>query len=105
MTSDTKKTEHTVTARALPTVQLALLACLLAILASAMGVVMLAQKGRLLFAELETMRKQQEQLETRWSRLTLQRSTLLSPANVERVARKKLVMIKPPTHEIVVVQP
>lgn len=85
--------------------QLMVLACVLMILGSAMGVVVLAQKGRLLFAELETMRKQQDQLETRWSRLTLQRSTLLSPANVERVARKQLAMKKPPTHEVVVIKP
>ncbi len=90
---------------ALPLLQLALLACLLLIVGSAIHVVYLSQQSRTLFAELETLRKKQDQLDTRWTRLTLERSTLLSPANVERVAQKKLSMYRPGAHEIVVIKP
>lgn len=92
-------------ASAVPALQLALLCCVLLILGSAIAVVYLAQQSRLLFAELETLRGTQHDLDTRWSRLVLERSTLLSPANVERVARNKLAMHLPPPHEVVVVQP
>ena len=90
---------------ALPATQYALLACLLLILGSALGVVYLAQKNRLLFAELEASRKAQYQLDTRWNRLILERSTLLSPANVERVARTRLGMALPLPENVVVVRP
>jgi cell division protein FtsL len=90
---------------ALAVMQYALLACLLLILGSAIGVVYLAQQSRLLFTELEASRKAQYQLDTRWNRLLLERSTLLSSANVERVARAKLGMGLPPPEDIVVVQP
>jgi cell division protein FtsL len=93
------------TLAAVPLVQWALLACVLLVLGSAIGVVYLAQKSRLLFTELETARKGQYELDAQWNRLILERSTLLSPANVERVARKQLAMHLPPPEDIVVVQP
>jgi cell division protein FtsL len=102
-TTDISSSTTVVTA--LPATQYALLACLLLILGSAISVVYLAQKSRLLFAELETSRKAQYQLDTRWNRLILERSTLLSPANVERVARKKLGMALPVPENVVVVRP
>ena len=86
-------------------VQWAVLGCLLAILGSAVTVVFLAQQSRLLFGELEFSRKFQYELDGQWNRLILERSTLLSPANVERVAHKKLGMSLPPAGEVVVVKP
>lgn len=94
-----------VVAPALPVTQVALLACLLLILGSAIGVVYLAQQSRVMFTELEASRKSQYQLDTRWNRLLLERSTLLSPANVERVARERLGMMRPHPEDVVVVQP
>lgn len=85
--------------------QWAVLGCLLAILGSAVTVVFLAQQSRLLFGELEFSRKLQYQLDSQWNRLILERSTLLSPAHVERVAHKKLGMSLPPPEEVVVVKP
>jgi cell division protein FtsL len=90
---------------AVPLVQLAVLLCLLLVLGSALSVVYLAQHSRLLFAELEGSRKAQYELDSQWNRLILERSTLLSPANIERVASKKLAMVLPPPAEVVVVKP
>lgn len=85
--------------------QWAMVGCLLAILGSAVTVVFLAQKTRLLFGELESARKLQYQLDSQWNRLILERSTMLSPANVERVAKQKLGMSLPAPREVVVVKP
>lgn len=85
--------------------QWALLGCLLAILGSAVSVVFLAQKTRLLFGDLESARKLQYELDGQWNRLILERSTLLAPANVERVAEGKLGMSLPQPGEVVVVNP
>jgi cell division protein FtsL len=85
--------------------QVALLCCLLVILGSAVTVVFLAQKTRLLFGELESARKLQYELDSQWNRLILERSTLLAPANVERVARGKLGMSLPQPGDVVVVKP
>ena len=65
-------------------VQWAVFGCLLAILGSAVTVVFLAQQSRLLFGELEFSRKVQYELDGQWNRLILERSTLLSPAHVEK---------------------
>lgn len=85
--------------------QWAMLCCLLVILGSAVTVVFLAQKTRLLFGDLESARKLQYELDSQWNRLILERSTLLAPANVERVARGKLGMSLPQPREVVVVKP
>ncbi len=85
--------------------QVALLCCLLVILGSAVTVVFLAQKTRLLFGELESSRKLQYEFDSQWNRLILERSTLLAPANVERVASGKLGMSLPQPGEVVVVKP
>lgn len=76
---------------------------ILAIVCSALAVVFQAQRGRYLFAELEVLRQAQHQLDTQWSRLLLERGTLLSYAHVERVARRELGMGLPLPREIVVV--
>lgn len=101
--TNNNKTSTAVAAR--PWQQFALLLCVLAILASAIGVVYLAQHSRLLFTELESLRETQDQLDTEWSRLVLERSTLLSPAHVERVARRQLAMVQARPEDTVVVQP
>ena len=76
-----------------------------ALLASALGVVYNAQHSRQLFFQLESLRQAQNELDSQWGRLTLERSTLLSHAHVEQVASQSLGMRRPLPENIVVVRP
>lgn len=68
---------------------------------SAMTVIYVKHESRVLFAELRKVQKQQDQQLIHWSRLQLQNSTLITQANVENMARKKLGMVLPENIQIV----
>jgi len=68
---------------------------------SAMTVIYVKHESRVLFAELRRVQKQQDQQVIHWSRLQLQNSTLITQANVESMARKKLGMVLPEEIQIV----
>ncbi len=68
---------------------------------SAMTVVYVKHESRILFAELRKVQKKQDEMVIQWSRLQLQNSTLVTQANVESMARKKLGMILPEDIQIV----
>ena len=75
-----------------------------AIVCTALAVVYNAQQSRQLFSELESLRRVQFELDSQWGRLTLERSTFLSHANVEQVAVRRLDMSLPAPQHIVVVR-
>lgn len=60
-----------------------------------LGIVTARYEARKLFIEQEKEQKLTEQLETEWSQLQLEQSTLAMPARVEKIARKELNMITP----------
>ncbi len=62
-----------------------------------LGIVTARYEARKLFMEQEKEQKLTEQLETEWSQLLLEQSTLAMSARVEKIARKELGMITPPT--------
>jgi cell division protein FtsL len=68
---------------------------------SAMTVIYVKHESRVLFAELRQVQKQQDAMVIHWSRLQLQKSTLITQSNVESTARKKLNMILPEDIQIV----
>ena len=68
---------------------------------SAMTVIYVKHESRVLFSELRFIQKQQDEQVIQWSRLQLQNSTLVTQANVESVARKKLGMKLPVQVQIV----
>jgi cell division protein FtsL len=68
---------------------------------SAMTVIYVKHKSRVLFSELRQLQKQQDEIVIQWSRLQIQNSTLITQANVESMARKKLGMILPEDIQIV----
>jgi cell division protein FtsL len=68
---------------------------------SAMTVIYVKHESRALFSELRKVQKQQDEKVIHWSRLQLQNSTLITQANVESMARKKLGMILPEDIQIV----
>ncbi len=68
---------------------------------SAMTVIYVKHESRALFSELRKVQKQQDEIVIHWSRLQIQNSTLITQANVESMARKKLGMTLPEDIQIV----
>jgi cell division protein FtsL len=71
------------------------------VLGSALTVIYVKHESRVLFVELRTVQKQQDQAVIQWSRLQLQNSTLATHSNVEAQARKTLKMRLPETVQLV----
>ena len=71
------------------------------VLGSALTVIYVKHESRVLFADLRTVQKQQDQAVIQWSRLQLQNSTLATHSNVEAQARKTLKMRLPETVQLV----
>ncbi len=68
---------------------------------SSMAVIYVKHESRLLFSEIRFNQKHQDELRIQWSRLQIQKSTLITQANVEAIARKKLDMVSPEKIQIV----
>lgn len=71
------------------------------VLGSALTVIYVKHQSRVLFAELRTLQKQQDQQVIQWGRLQLQNTTLATHSNVEARARKNLKMRLPDDIELV----
>ncbi len=71
------------------------------VVSSALTVVYVKHESRILFAELRTVQKLQDQQVIQWGRLQLQNSTLATHSNVESKARKALKMILPDNVQVV----
>ena len=71
------------------------------VVGNALAVVYVKHKSRVLFAELRTVQKMQDQRIIDWGRLQLQNSTLATHSNVESRARKALLMKLPDHVELV----
>jgi cell division protein FtsL len=71
------------------------------VIGSALTVVYVKHQSRMLFAELRSIQKQQDQQVIEWGRLQLQNTTLATHANVESRARKDLQMRLPDNVELV----
>lgn len=65
------------------------------ILISALSLVYIKHKSRILYAQLQTLKKKQNHLNDQWGRLLLEQSAALSHGKVEKVARNKLGMKQP----------
>jgi cell division protein FtsL len=76
-----------------------------AVLTSAVGVVYARHLTRGLFAQLQGLRAERDDLDVEWSKLQLEQSTWATHARVETVARTRLQMILPRQEDIVVVTP
>jgi cell division protein FtsL len=74
------------------------------VLGSALTVIYVKHQSRVLFAELRSIQKQQDQQVIQWGRLQLQNTTLATHSNVESRARKDLKMRLPETVELVRLQ-
>lgn len=85
--------------------KLVVLLLLVAVVASALGVIYVKHQNRKLFIELEQQRKEQDQLDVDWGRLQLEQSTWATHGRIEDIARRKLNMALPNENEVVIVRP
>lgn len=78
-----------------------LLLLVILVTGSSMAVIYVKHESRVLFSELRFKQKMQDELLIQWSRLQIQKSTLITQSNVESIARKKLNMILPEKIQVV----
>lgn len=71
------------------------------VLGSALTVIYVKHQSQVLFADLRSVQKQQDQQVIQWGRLQLQNTTLATHSNVESRARKDLEMRLPENVELV----
>ena len=74
------------------------------VLGSALTVIYVKHQSRVLFADLRSVQKQQDQQVIQWGRLQLQNTTLAAHSNVESRARQDLKMRFPENVELVRLQ-
>jgi len=77
---------------------------LVAVVASAIGVVYARQQSRILFGELTRLTKDKDDLDTEFGRLELEQATWAEPNRIEQVARGQLGMLAPGAADTVVVK-
>lgn len=82
---------------------LILLGC--AVFISALQLVLVRHKNRIIFMELQTLQQQRDTFNVEWGQLQLEQSTLAQHNRIEAIAYKKLDMIIPTSHNIIVVKP
>ncbi len=71
------------------------------VIGSALTVIYVKHQSQVLFADLRSIQKQQDQQAIEWGRLQLQNTTLATHSNVESRARKDLKMQLPEDVELV----
>ena len=77
----------------------------LIVLASSLGVVYTKHQSRKLFVELDTLKKERDEMNVEWGQLQLEQSTLATHGRIERAAKKRLGMETPEYEQILIVKP
>ena len=77
----------------------------LIVLASSLGVVYAKHQSRKLFVELDTLKKERDEMNVEWGRLQLEQSTLATHGRIERTAIKRLNMVTPEYEQVLIVRP
>ncbi len=75
-----------------------------AVFLSALAVIDARHENRILFAQLQQLRQQRDQINIEWGQLLLEQSTWSTHARIEQMATQKLDMEMPTHAEIVVVR-
>ena len=78
---------------------------LLAVVATAVGIVYSKHQGRELFIELEMLGNERDRMDVEWGQLQLEQSTLTTQGKVERAARDQLGMVTLSAGNMVIVKP
>nr|WP_246004620.1 cell division protein FtsL [Plasticicumulans acidivorans] len=76
---------------------------LLALLATALGIVFTKHQSRKLFIELQSLQQTRDELEIEWNQLQLEQSTLATESVIDQVARTRLDMSVPAPEAVIYV--
>jgi cell division protein FtsL len=79
---------------------LCLLTLLVAVLASALGVVWTRHESRVLFVNLTSLQNQRDELNIEYGKLELEQATYAEPRRIDDEARQKLGMVDPRPQDI-----
>ncbi len=79
---------------------LCLLMLLIAVLASALGVVWTRHESRVLFVKLTALQNQRDELNIEYGKLELEQATYAEPRRIDDEARQKLGMVDPRPQDI-----
>ncbi len=79
-----------------------LLTLLLAVVISGVAVTWSQYTTRTTFQQLQALQAEQEEADTLWKKLTIERSTWATPDRVERIAREQLRMTVPAADKVVI---
>lgn len=82
---------------------LLVLTLLVAVLISAIQVVLAQHNSRKYFVEIQDLEKQEDELNEVWGKLQLEQSTWATDDRVEELARSKLAMIEPELESLVLI--
>lgn len=77
---------------------------LLAVIASAIGVVWTRHESRILFVELSRLQSQKDDLGVEYGRLELEQATYAEPSHIDAEARARLGMYTPKQQDIQLVR-
>ncbi|HEC20762.1 MAG TPA: cell division protein FtsL [Gammaproteobacteria bacterium] len=81
-----------------------LLVMIVAVLASALGVIEAKHQSRKRFVALQALEKVRDDMNVEWGQLQLEQGAWATHSRVERIAREKLHMVMPKMEEIVIVK-
>lgn len=85
--------------------QTGMLALLLVVIVSAVGVIYSKHQGRKLFVELQALGNERDAMDVEWGQLQLEQSTLTTQGQVERAAHERLGMVNLSPANMVIVKP
>ena len=75
----------------------------IAVIASAIDVVLAKHKARKFFVEIQELEQRQDELNEEWGKLQLEQSTWSTDDRVEELARAKLEMTEPDVSSLVLI--
>jgi cell division protein FtsL len=75
-----------------------------AVMISAVGVILSKHHSRQLFVELQTLETKRDELTVEWGRLQLEQSTWATHGRIEKLARERLRMSIPTSDYTIVIQ-
>lgn len=78
---------------------------MLAVIASALGVVYAKHQSRKLFVALQGLEAERDEMNIEWGQLQLEQSTWATHGRVEEIAREQLKMTTPAPDTVVIVWP
>lgn len=85
--------------------QTSLLLLTIAVLLSSFFVINAKHQNRKAFVELQALKSQQYQMETKWGQLQLEQATWAAHGRVEKIASKDLGMVIPSMKSVTIVKP